>query len=289
MANRVFEQLTVEQINIFRHSFSSISRATFYDEETGRLIHAYEFGTYREAICRDFLKFFIPGRLDIAQGFLINAENKVSSQCDIIVYDSNSTPLIQSESRQRFFPVETVCAVGEVKSRVSKDELRGALKRLSFAKQMREDIDQPLVIWQKKPHPFDPETYLDDQLFTFVICEKLDFSLSSGSIEKLYEDGLPHRHKHNMILSIEDGLLLYYYEPDRYYSQWPVVYPNNTVVELNHHALIPTSGHELIHFKGFATNMFLAMSSATVLFPDAVLYLGLRPGGPGMGGSGREV
>jgi hypothetical protein len=55
MVNSVFEQLTVEQINIFRHSFSSISRATFYDERTGKLIHAYEFGTYREAICRDYL------------------------------------------------------------------------------------------------------------------------------------------------------------------------------------------------------------------------------------------
>jgi hypothetical protein len=36
---------------------------------------------------------------------------------------------------------------------------------------------------------------------------------------------------------------------------------------------------KLIHFKGIATNMFLAMSSATILYPDITLYPSLqRPG-----------
>jgi hypothetical protein len=278
MTSRVFEQLLVEQIEIFRNAFSTVSRTTFFDKDAKQLLHPGEYGGYREAICRDFLKFFTPGRFAISQGFLINNNDEISSQCDIIVYDVNSTPLLQNESRQRFFPVETVCVVGEVKSKLYKTELKEAVNKLANTNKIKENTHEPTILSAKKPHEYDPASYLDDQLFTFLICESLEFNLEGFSVGELYEDGLPHRHKHNMILSLRDGLLLYYYAPDNNYSPYPEVYPNRTVMELNHSMLKPTNDDELIHFKGFATYMFLSMEWPTILYPDITFYLGSRPG-----------
>jgi hypothetical protein len=220
MSSTVFGQLLDEQIDIFRNSFSSVSRAAFYDERSGRLIHAGEFGMYREAICRDFLSLLIPGRLALSQGFLINTYDEVSTQCDIIVYDAVSTPLIQSESRQRFFPVETVCAVGEVKSKMSKTDVKEALRKLVNAKKMGEQIPLNNPFIRRDPSAshqsqmYSPETFLYDQLITFLICEKFDFNLDGLAIDELYENDVLRRHRHNLIFSLEDGLLLYYFDVD---------------------------------------------------------------------------
>jgi len=47
MANKIFENLLIEQINIFKESFTNISKDIFSDN-SGKLIHPGEFGTYRE-------------------------------------------------------------------------------------------------------------------------------------------------------------------------------------------------------------------------------------------------
>jgi len=293
MPSTVFNQLLNEQIEIFRNSFSSVSRATFYDEDTGRLIHAGEFGMYREAICRDFLRFLIPGRLAISQGFLINTHDEVSTQCDIIVHDSEATPLIQSESRQRFFPVETVCAVGEVKSILSKSDLIDALLKLVNAKRMREQISRTNpVIRRHKPSlstperalynqviTYDPENFLYDQLITFLICEEFDFNPDYLVMDQLYEDDVLRRHRHDLILSLKDGLLLYYYDVDGMALPWPVFQVRSTKVELKNYDIVPEEGWEFAHFRLFATYIFMATSSATILFPEMTDYMGPTGGG----------
>lgn len=278
MTSKVFEQLMVEQIEIFRNAYASVSRATFYDEVEKKLIHPYEFGSYREAICRDFLRFFIPSKFDVAQGFLINNNDEISTQCDIVIYDSGSTPLIQNESRQRFFPIETVVAVGEVKSKLTKAQLGEALNKLAGANAIRENTHSPHILWSLKPHKYNPENHLDDQLFTFLICESLDFKLDGFSVDSLYAAGTPVRHKHNMILSLEDGTALYNDKVEDLYCPYPVVYRDKKPVELDSCLAMPDEDDELIHFKAFATMISLGMTSPTILYPDITFYLGKSPG-----------
>jgi len=280
VGSNVFQSLIVEQIEIFRTSYAGVSRNLFYDEDEKKLSHTGEFGSYREAICRDFLKFFIPGKFAISQGFLINNNDDVSSQCDIIIYDSDLTPLIQSESRQRFFPVETVGAVGEVKSRLDKTRLKDALNKLAATNVVYENTHEPYVHWQANPQPYDFRRHFYDQLFTFLICEKLDLDVSTLSLNDLYNDDIPHRHKHNLILSLEDGLFLYLWETETksLYLSYPVTYQGGVAKELNHVLVIPTDERKLMHFQGFAAYMWIVLRSRTILSPDFGLYLGESPG-----------
>lgn len=272
MANRIFEELLDEQIAIFRNSFSSVSRNAFFDEEKGHLIHSSEFGIYREAICRDFLRFLVPRRLDLDTGFVINTNNEVSTQLDIIIFDSASTPLIQSGARQRFFPVEALCAVDEVKSKVSKQDLREALQKLTKVKVMREFVRQtdlmthtnPPIIRRQHSGNFNPILYPFDQVFTFLICEKFDFKTENlpQEMDSFYEANTPRRYFHNLILSIEDGLICYYEK-----NSMAMMYPDLGGHPLKHRLIAPNN-NRTAHFKFFASYLFTGTSSNTILHTD---------------------
>ena len=79
-------------------------------------------------------------------------------------------------------------------------------------KVLREEVKHPVII--KKDHDgnnYDPRNNPYDQIFTFIVCKKLSFNISNLSTElnKLYGDSTEYRHRHNLILSVEDGLLVY--------------------------------------------------------------------------------
>ena len=127
MTSQIFDALLRENADIFRAAFSSVSTEVFYDPSTKRLRHAGEYGMFRETIVRDFLKFVTPRSLDMSTGFVITSKDDVSTQCDIVVFDSRMTPLYQEGDRQRFFPVESVFCIGEVKSKLSRGGLAASI------------------------------------------------------------------------------------------------------------------------------------------------------------------
>lgn len=269
MANNIFEALLLEKINIFKTLFTDVSNSIFYDE-SGKLIHPGEYGMYKETACKEFLKFVIPNRLDISQGFLINSHNEHSHQCDIVIYDSKVTPIIESGERQRFFPVETVVAVGEVKSTLTKTQFTEAINKLSKVKHMREKINNPTIIKRDHWGKYDPINYPYDQIFTFLVCNKLDFNIGNiaSDINSIYQDSIPYRYRHNLILSIEDGLLLYYdnNKKNMMYPEWNSIKLKNRFVKIHE--------NPYTHFKIFASYLFLGTTSGTILYPEITDYFG---------------
>ena len=271
MVSKIFEQLLLEQIEIFRNSFSNVSKSLFYDEKQGKLIHPGEYGSYREAIVKDFLKFVVPLNLDISQGFIINPNDEISTQCDIVIYDARVTPLIQSELRQRFFPVETVCAIGEIKSVLSKQDFKNAINKLTNVKKQRENIGTKTIIRKVIPGDYNPEICPYDQLFTFIVCQKLKFDIQNiaSEINELYDINLPGRYKHNLILSLEDGLLLYYEPKERR----PMMYPTLGGYKCLKNRFMQPTDDGVMHYKLFATYLFMGVSQTTVLFPEMADYI----------------
>jgi len=134
MSNKILRALTIERIEHLKLAFST-SREVFWEDEKTRILHPGEYGVYREKAVSELLQLFIPESLGIGTGFIITNQGDVSSQCDIIVYDRSSTPNIVTNSHQRFFPVESVLAVGEVKSDISSiSQLVSYLVKLSLIK-----------------------------------------------------------------------------------------------------------------------------------------------------------
>jgi len=83
------------------------------------------------------LNYFIPDRYGIGSGVIVNSYGNQSKQWDIIIYDKDILPPFVFEMSRGMFPAETVLAVIEVKSKLTKAEL---IKINSKAQELFEEI-----------------------------------------------------------------------------------------------------------------------------------------------------
>lgn len=268
---KIFETLFKEKVENFINAYESVSRKLFYDKKNEKLIHPGEFGSYRETILKDFLQFFIPQRLSIDKGFIITTQNNVSTECDVIIYDESSTPLIELGGRQRFFPVESVVAIGETKSVLSKEQLKNALLKLCKTKALREQVQSPCFIRTTHNREiYDPISNCKDNLLTFIVCEKFDFDFKKlpDELSEIYVE-IPYHRRHNMVLSIKDGILLYYDDSVKRNGHFPIKPGRN----LKNMLAIP-EGNDYLHFKLFCSYMFLGTTTGSILYPEMTDYIG---------------
>jgi hypothetical protein len=87
-------------------------------ELSSRLVpHHGEQGSAREVVVQNFLRGHLPTRFDVCGGFVFDANGLVSDQLDIIVADATITPRFEVSGGIRFYPCESVVAVGQVRTR----------------------------------------------------------------------------------------------------------------------------------------------------------------------------
>lgn len=270
MASDIFRAIFKQKASAFRQLFVETSGEVFYDENTGVIRHNGEYGAYRERILKDFLLQIIPPRLDVSTGFVITAQNDVSTQCDVVLYDKSLTPL--RDAINNFFPVETVFSIGEVKSRISKSELKTALLKLSKNKCLGEKILSPKFETCGAGSTFNPKANPWDLPSSFLICSEFAFKTpDSNAFDDLYDSDVPACHKHNMVLSLTDGVLLYRTADGRQYSV------PNIGDDAYTNCWIPAKDDDpYFHFEIFAHFLFMMTSQKHLLYPEWVDYLDLN-------------
>lgn len=134
------EKILVWYVNLLKEHFERSK--DFYDAEDD-IYHPGEYGRYREEASREFIEFTIPGRMSTGEGFIANSLNptEISTQCDIIVYDKSAPQF--KDSHIRIFPIETVAAIGEVKSTLNTTkQVTDTLIKLAQNKAIRKKIDR---------------------------------------------------------------------------------------------------------------------------------------------------
>jgi hypothetical protein len=90
------------------------------DELKERLVpHSGELGIAREEILRRFLRDNLPRRYEVSSGFVFDSSGEISQQLDIIIADALVAPRFEVSGGIRFYPCESVVAVGQVKTHVS--------------------------------------------------------------------------------------------------------------------------------------------------------------------------
>lgn len=275
------DNLLDEKINQFKYSFIDNSRSLFVNEE-GKLIHPGEFGTYREAVVKAFLSSLVPERMGIESGFVVTSAGKISTQCDIVIFDRTVTPLIKNESGQRFFPIESVVAIGEVKSKISLKNLKNALRKLAKTKFFRDDLLDASYIYCRKEtglnSEYQPAIHELDQIITFLVCEEFEFDTSEDNIRNItgcYNQEHPKRPsnlRHNLVLSIKDGLLTYFYEWGNCIYPFPFKSLNGQHNRLPHRFLF-SNNESSEHIRHFASSLNIALTSVSVLYPEMANYI----------------
>ena len=125
---------------------------------------------YRERCLKDILSYFLDKNYTISDGFIINSNNEVSTQCDVIIHNSKIMPLIDNNI-SNFFPMEVISSIGEVKSTLSKDQLKETLRKLAknkmlFSNRISTSQNQRLII-------------MDEVLpLSFLVCKEIDCNLN---------------------------------------------------------------------------------------------------------------
>lgn len=275
MSSSIFNKILEEKIDFFRYSFKETSKGLYYDGVSKKLIHPGEYGVFRENVCKEYLRAITPLKLDFGAGFIINDKGDVSTQIDIIIFDKNNTPLIENNEKQKFFPVETVVGIVEVKSDLNKLQLKEALNKLARNKILKEKMTTPSVITREEAG-FDPENYAYDNIFSVLICNKFNFNFDNicNEIDGLYEQDILTRQKHNLIISVEDGLLAYYDE-----NRKIVMYPKINQYEFKHSLIRPPVENSNLHLKVAGSYIFMGTSSASIYYPEITDYLGIQLNG----------
>lgn len=203
--NEVIRNLTIANFDNLKASYET-SKKLFWNAENDRLFHPGEYGGYRERLVHRMLRPFVPGKFGIGSGFVINSANEVSTQCDVVIFDRDRTPIIDGFNEQSFYPVETVAMVGEVKSDISSAaDLNAHLEKLSKVKRLRDRVQGPKPYFRAFSGGFDLASEPYDNVFTFLLCNRINFNLDRDPIAYECEP----RYKHNLVLSLHDGLFTY--------------------------------------------------------------------------------
>src|SRR5581483_10883550 len=99
--------------------------------------HRGERGTGREVVLRRFFTDHLPKRFAVDTGFVVDHSGACSDQLDIVILDANVCPLFVDAGDRRFFPVEAVVGVGQVRSSAtSRGEWKSALDNLESVKRL---------------------------------------------------------------------------------------------------------------------------------------------------------
>ncbi len=83
-------------------------------------------GVLRECIISDILSEILPSQFRVGSGIIVNADGDHSRQTDIIIYDSQILPPFVQKSTPALYPIESVIATIEVKTRLYKTYLEKA-------------------------------------------------------------------------------------------------------------------------------------------------------------------
>lgn len=193
-------------------TFKAVAKKMMVDFEgiSKQLEHRGLRGRAREiAVVNEFLANRLPKQLGIATGEIVSSEGSVSRQMDIIIFDSLKSPLLLKEEEIHILPVESVYAVIEVKSNLSRPELEDSVEKVLSVKRMPKKayVEQkgPImhgVILFGREHPYFPTIgccFAYDSANIVSICQWLN------EINK--ERALPLEHRLDTICVLKQGIV----------------------------------------------------------------------------------
>ena len=130
------------------------------------------------------------------------------------------------------------------------------------------------LINERNKYKYDPYRNHHDHIMSFIICKKIDVvdkEVLLKKIEQAYiDEGIDVIHRHNMILSIEDGLSLYYdpYSTPLSFKQQNWAYPNLGTDKLEQRFIPIQEKDKEYHFKQFAHHLYNGIAEVTIIHPE---------------------
>lgn len=101
------------------------------------LKHPTTKGNHCEEAWINFFRSFLPSRYSVDKGFVFDCKGNISEQIDIIIYDSQYSPLIFiTEAGEKYITAESIYAVFDSKSQINKKTLEYTDKKIESVKKL---------------------------------------------------------------------------------------------------------------------------------------------------------
>lgn len=180
------------------------------DLQTRLIDHPGELGADREEVVRSFLRAYLPKRFEISTGFVFDANGAVSKQVDVIIADSFVGAHFETVGSTRYFPCESVVAVGQIKSSLtSEQKLNEALDNLESVKSLDRSACGK-AFDTRYNEAIDPASNYLHQIFSFVLVTGR--SISKTTIQMSVLDYITKREPSlwpNVLLALDNYLLTF--------------------------------------------------------------------------------
>ena len=172
--------------------------------------HRGELGLAREEVIRKFLRAYLPKRYEVSSGFVFDSTGDVSQQLDVIITDSTIAPRFETAGGIRFYPCESVVAVGQIKSQLSSQrELWGAIENVRSVSLLDRSAGGHAVC-VNTGEPIDHTQNHLHRIFTFIFI--IDRAISSDTATSVLLEAVQRSHPHewpNLIFSLKHYLITY--------------------------------------------------------------------------------
>ncbi len=168
--------------------FARLNKIRIYVPE-----HNLTSGNANELMLRDFLSGFSAKQYEVGQGFICDPTipEHVSKQCDILVYDAFSYPLVDHIGEVKVVRPRSVKLVIEVKTKLNKDALYDALENISTAKKL---------------------PYMNMNVGVIFAFNSLKAKTIIKHLRK-YSKRLPMEHSPMVIFLMEEGTIIHRWSP----------------------------------------------------------------------------
>lgn len=180
------------------------------DLHTRLVAHPGELGTDREEVVRSFLRAYLPKRFEISTGFVFDANGALSKQIDVIIADSAVSAHFETVGGTRYFPCESVVAVGQIKSSLTSEaKLHEALDNLESVKSLDRSA-RGKAFDSRYNESIDPMSNYLHQIFSFVLVTGR--SISETTIQMSILDYITKREASlwpNVFLALDKYLLTF--------------------------------------------------------------------------------
>lgn len=189
-----------------------------FTEALANVSHPLELGLAREKLLIEYLKRFVPERFGIDTGFIIDSKGNISKQIDIIIYDKVISPIFELPGKLKYFPVEAVVVIGEVKSTISdRKTLHYALENLVSVQRLDRFTDKTnLEVAVHGAHGHHKVTWLENdmvnipyRIVSFIFTSRAMTNDTMISELKSFCSSNPKEYWPNMMLDFEKYLVSY--------------------------------------------------------------------------------
>lgn len=98
--------------------------------------HMGERGRSNELALARMLEGFVPERVGVGSGVLIDSSDQQSQQTDVILFDQGNQPAVMAQTTQILFPIEVVLACVEVKTSLGSDAVSDCLAKAGSLREL---------------------------------------------------------------------------------------------------------------------------------------------------------